>query len=236
MIKAQNKTSLKDFKTTAELLREFNKVQTDYILHKDICLFFNQSLALLIKYSNSTLGFIGEISSEQAPTILKNMVVNNLYQANAKPEDKTIDSYIPQKHLDIYNLHRFIHTSVESRKPVIENDHFYEIDKKIVLLSKMWLRHFYIAPLCYNDKVLGLVVLGNYAHPFANDLNNLLELLFEPIAKIIFSARETRLKDSELGREHNQIELFEKLSDRIPGMIYQYQLMPNGKNFFSKRS
>lgn len=201
-----------------ELLQVMNRVQSGFILDKDIAAVFNELLSDLLTLTGSEYGFMGEIhhDADQQPFLKTHAITNIAWNdATRRFYDENIG-----KGLEFRNLKTLFGAAITSGKPVIANHPATDARRGGLPEGHPRMDCFLGAPINLGGKMLGLLGLSNRSGGYDQALIDYLQPLLATIAHMIQALGLDRdRKQAQQTLEENARHAHAVLDNIIDGII-----------------
>ena len=206
-IKAQLNAEKKEAEQNRDLLAMLKDLQSDFFLEEDLKNAFDNLLAQLLKLTNSTLGFVGEVllSDDQYELEIhafSTVNPNREHSLNAL-------SCIPKEDLD--SLSAYV---MEAENYVIANKRSDLEAAKVVLADWTLFDNFLGIPVTYNHEKVGLIGIANREGGYDEDLVHLLSPFLSTYGSVLQNIRHKRTQ-TEYENELKEAKELAEYSNRL---------------------
>jgi len=182
-------------------------LQSDFFLEEDFKNAFDNLLAQLLKLTNSTLGFVGEVLFENDQHSLEVHAFSNI--ESKKNNSSGTPPSIPEKDLD-----RLFNHIMEIGNYVIINEIEDSGEAKIMFTDRTLFNNFLGIPVTYNYETVGVVGIGNRKGGYDQELVQLLFPFLSTYGSILQNIRLKR-KQTEYENELKEAKELAEYSNRL---------------------
>lgn len=179
-----------------DLLAMLKDLQSDFFLEEDLKNAFDNLLAQLLKLTNSTLGFVGEVLLENNQNTLEVHAFSNA------------PSSIPQEDLD-----SLFHYIMKADNYIITNK-ISDLKAKATLKNSTLFNNFLGIPVTYNHETVGVIGIANRVGGYDEKLVHLLAPFLSTYGSILQNIRLKR-KQTEYENELKEAKELAEYSNRL---------------------
>lgn len=220
-----------DPKFLQKMLRIIPKAQKLFLEVDEHKIAFEYFLNEILDLTESEYGFIGDVildPNTNRPFLKTHSITNIAWDV----ETREFFQANYAKGLEFRNLKTLFGYVIKNEIVIISNNVKNDPRSSGIPSGHPPLNSFLGLPIKINDKMIAMVGLANRKDEYTNDLVEALEPILFSLSSFL-STLQIRKKNKEEEAEKNSlIEKFQKFSDIVPGMLYQYLLKPDGTGSF----
>ncbi|CAA6825975.1 MAG: Sensor histidine kinase TodS [uncultured Aureispira sp.] len=203
---AQLNAEKKEAEQKRDLLGMLKDLQSDFFLEEDLKNAFDNLLAQLLKLTNSTVGFVGEVLPSDNHYQLK---IHAFSGVNANNEASNTVLSIPKD--DLERLSDYI---MDSNNYVIANEMRTLETTEVVLTKPTLFDNFLGIPVTYHYEKVGVILIANRAEGYDEELVHLLSPFLSTYGSILQNIRLKR-KQTEYENELKEAKELAEYSNRL---------------------
>ena len=204
---AQLSAEKKEAEQKRDLLAMLKDLQSDFFLEEDLKNAFDNLLAQLLKLTNSSLGFVGEVLLSDKEHSLEVHACSTVNSKDGKPSN-TLSS-IPKEDLDL--LFNYI---MGAENHVIANKETDFKAAKVELRDDTLVDNFLGIPVTYNYETVGVIGIANKKGGYEEELVHLLSPFLSTYGSILQNIRLKR-KQAEYENELKEAKELAEYSNRL---------------------
>jgi signal transduction histidine kinase/ActR/RegA family two-component response regulator len=189
-----------------DLLAMLKDLQSDFFLEEDLKNAFDNLLAQLLKLTNSTLGFVGEVLLNEDHYELK---IHAFSEANSTNEDSNTPLSIPKEDLD--SLSDYI---MGAENYVIANEMSTLKTAKVILTDRTLFDNFLGIPVTYHYEKVGVIGIANREGGYDEKLVHLLAPFLSTYGSVLQNIRLKR-KQTEYENDLKEAKELAEYSNRL---------------------
>lgn len=220
-----------DPKFLQKMLRIIPKAQKLFLEVDEHKIAFEYYLNEILDLTESEYGFIGDVIQDHQTNkpFLKTHSITNIAW-NIETREFFQENY--SKGLEFRNLKTLFGYVLKNEVVVIANDVKNDPRSSGIPGGHPPLNSFLGLPIKINDKMIAMVGLANRKEEYTNDLVEALEPILFSLSSFLSTLQIRKKNKQEETEKNSLIEKFQKFSDIVPGMLYQYLLKPDGSGSF----